>query len=780
MHRWRDFGVDAVATTVFDRRAVVTYTTDVGRLSSMRLTDIVAKYNDQTLQDYALALQQIVMTRQPRDSTKLLGRHDIVKMPPEELVVHIAFLRLQLFIEQQIAGGTAGVQTATQRMERRRQWSITLMDASNSSAAAASDEPEAYESVRWNVRMVSQGPADSMTAFWTDNPRDPSARVLHVPALLALVAYSGDPLIPIDAALAIADYQRLDAISFGFDEGVAASLVRMWVADGQWYRRGVFPAPVETTDASPITAAFAARGLAERTQVATRIPHALVGFYRQCRWFNDRVATTLRAHHRSFAQHMANLKAVATAVPTRSLPITLSDVGEFDAGWTWHVTGFRLDHSGGASGSMSFDPDATRAEHGQSKCQWPLHLQAYEMDTNVVVDAGNATQQREMLQMVHRLLLQGWRRDAVLSASTPWPSLLDYWLLKRAETGTGTLPALEAGYVPCKFSSPRLWQFVDASLAGESDAELRNAFGNADPFASPEWIWLDARSLAASAERHVDLANVLRLLHAVKSPSAITRSSLMRPFTSMRQFYESGSPLQLARLSRRQREELKRGNPATMADGNVLWPVARYGFGMSRGAYYGDDMEEGAAKTFCGTFYYLEPGSSTLLDTGQALQTRSFHTKTAAAIWFRDKLESDPSTIQTLNEAVEAVVEGVRNSMQKAEPGAHGLAWKWLMRTMILYMLTGGANQYRHPEYPDVEWGISTEDYMDAGDASYFGQHLYAQEDVLDQILCQLARKHGFHTLVFTHMAGARRAVAELLDARHRTESFQHLVYVLD
>lgn len=50
---------------------------------------------------------------------------------------------------------------------------------------------------------------------------------------------------------------------------------------------------------------------------------------------------------------------------------------------------------------------------------------------------------------------------------------------------------------------------------------------------------------------------------------------------------------------------------------------------------------------------------------------------------------------------------------------------------------------------------------------------LYAVEDYLDQILCKIAKLHGYDVIILTHMVGSHQVVTEVLDTRN--DSFSHL-----
>lgn len=175
-----------------------------------------------------------------------------------------------------------------------------------------------------------------------------------------------------------------------------------------------------------------------------------------------------------------------------------------------------------------------------------------------------------------------------------------------------------------------------------------------------------------------------------------------------------------------------------------LWnvvPVARYAAGMSRGLYFGERK-----KNVCGTFYYMEPESTTFLAYKTALT--SFNKTTACLSLGVDVSESE---------------EFIKESMKHAE----GKYPQDLMMTP--------REAQRHSLDNHSLEGVSNNKH-------YVGMWLgmYALEDPLDQPLCIAARDAEYDIVILESMVGRFQVVTEVLDTRSREDSFSSLIYAID
>jgi hypothetical protein len=169
-------------------------------------------------------------------------------------------------------------------------------------------------------------------------------------------------------------------------------------------------------------------------------------------------------------------------------------------------------------------------------------------------------------------------------------------------------------------------------------------------------------------------------------------------------------------------------------------PVTRYAGGMSRGLFC-DEPTDG--KTYKGTFYYLEPESTTYL---QYTKCRYFFNKWSAY----EALCRDCPMSENKSAAMQDFMSGELPD--------------------DLMMTSEEITRYLGRET------VSVSDRK-----FYAGQALglYAEEDVLDQILCTLAEVAGLDVLVFTHVPGSHQVVTELVDVRDRKASFGQLIQVV-
>ncbi len=176
-------------------------------------------------------------------------------------------------------------------------------------------------------------------------------------------------------------------------------------------------------------------------------------------------------------------------------------------------------------------------------------------------------------------------------------------------------------------------------------------------------------------------------------------------------------------------------------------PVTRYSAGMSRGLYYSinDDNTK-----YCGTFYYSEPESTTLLRFNTSL--RSFCKLTAAC----------------------ELMTTLRRQYTSIEPE---LIFRF--RPQIIKLISGMYRDdmmYTAQEYQDM---FRTSNERVSGRRMYIGGYdavdLYSAEDSLDQRLYLMGRGAGIDVIILTNMIGSHQVVTEVLDTRDRHVSFGSL-----
>lgn len=218
-----------------------------------------------------------------------------------------------------------------------------------------------------------------------------------------------------------------------------------------------------------------------------------------------------------------------------------------------------------------------------------------------------------------------------------------------------------------------------------------------------------------------------------------------RPITDMSLFR---NPLSLTC----EREDIIRGRLLIGQEVYRVIPVTRYAQGMSKGLYHN---EKDAPADVCGTFYYYEEESNTLL--AYRTELRAFN-KTDACQKLGIRLY-EPSAERG-------------NRVLYIEPGAqkhiNGIYPRDLMLTPQRALDYMGMRDEEDDttDLPPVPHYAA--DYLD----------LYAAEDYLDQPLCVTAREMGHDIVVLEAMVGAFQIVTEVLDTRAREDSFKSLVYI--
>ena len=224
---------------------------------------------------------------------------------------------------------------------------------------------------------------------------------------------------------------------------------------------------------------------------------------------------------------------------------------------------------------------------------------------------------------------------------------------------------------------------------------------------------------------------------------------------------------------------------------NVL-PVTRYAAGMKRGLFFGEEPPVDV----CGTFYYYEPESTTLL----AYKTkRSSFNKTTMYIdlgvkeangnglYYKDvtKEEYPPTRSYSQSErGPNDTVEYAEYVGSSAKPGTDDYAPYNIYDVSLL--LEHAASLLPADLKLDIDEIQRRRKFPakggEPGVKYYAGEllDLYAAEDSFDQPLCKEASRRNIDVLVFTHMVGSYQIVDEVLDTRCREDSFRSLVYIVN
>jgi len=267
-----------------------------------------------------------------------------------------------------------------------------------------------------------------------------------------------------------------------------------------------------------------------------------------------------------------------------------------------------------------------------------------------------------------------------------------------------------------------------------------------DPENVTKFVYSSIDHIKAKAEVSPD--SFLLLLFA---PHLVYKES-KRAMTTMRQFFYSAPRY----ISRKEMSD----NP------NNHIRVTRYAAGMSRGLFFNDeDDDEEEKKTYCGTFYYQEPGSNVVLRYNKALK----------AI---DKAEAGLELASILS----ASSLSDSNNMKIAEDLlklSNRLRIRFPLGIERKFMLTPVEYNKFHPSPAKMDY---FKDSLQLEREYYAIQHYsyYARQDELDQKICVVARALKYDVVLLTHMIGSRQIVYEVLDTRSREESFANLFIIKD
>ena len=260
------------------------------------------------------------------------------------------------------------------------------------------------------------------------------------------------------------------------------------------------------------------------------------------------------------------------------------------------------------------------------------------------------------------------------------------------------------------------------------------------------WSWKTLETWKKEA-----LASAISLPLLLYAPELVYTGS-RRPKTDMSLFR---SPL--SRTIRR--SDIRNDQVTIDADVWNVIPVARYASGMSRGLFYKDQPRD-----TCGTFYYLEPESTTYL--AYRTELRAFN-KTEAAIAL-DIFDEDASDIEDI------ILKHSRGTYPRDLILTPEQAYAIFPYEPIPDQ---ASEQLRYPRTK------LQSRYVGVGSRPHYSGvylELYAEEDVWDQPLCIGARDAGYDIVVLESMIGRYQVVSEVLDTRSREDSFASLLYVVE
>lgn len=259
-----------------------------------------------------------------------------------------------------------------------------------------------------------------------------------------------------------------------------------------------------------------------------------------------------------------------------------------------------------------------------------------------------------------------------------------------------------------------------------------------------ELLW-KYKTLKTLKEEAIENANSITLISS--APELIYNVS-KRPKTDMSLFRNSLSHT----ASRRHIID----NKITIAGDswNVI-PVTRYAKGMSKGLYFSEDLPQDS----CGTFYYYEPESTTLL----AYKTKMSAFNKTDAMKKLGILDLTDSNIYDIAYEMDKHINGYYPKDLILTPSNAAYLYRW-----------------RHGYEEDLYYDINPNSIPQT--PHYAGNYLdlYAEEDKFDQPLCKAANNNNFDIVILENMVGSFQIVTEILDTRSREDSFKSLIYLID
>lgn len=207
--------------------------------------------------------------------------------------------------------------------------------------------------------------------------------------------------------------------------------------------------------------------------------------------------------------------------------------------------------------------------------------------------------------------------------------------------------------------------------------------------------------------------------------------------------------------------------------GNDDWnyvPVTRYASGMSRGLYY---SKKSTLKNYCGTFFYNEPESTTLL----AYKTvhKSYNKYTACNDLYPLLLQKNKKLASAVYDKIQDLTDS--SYMPQLELYINGTIPQDLMLTpseLIELYETSNIEIY----YTDNKIKALSKIIPNVKHYAVDRLYLYAAEDSLDQALCLMGKALDIDIIILTNMIGSFQVVTEILDTRTREDSLRSLVFL--
>lgn len=208
------------------------------------------------------------------------------------------------------------------------------------------------------------------------------------------------------------------------------------------------------------------------------------------------------------------------------------------------------------------------------------------------------------------------------------------------------------------------------------------------------------------------------------------------------------------------------------ADSTVLdakpdnsYSVVRYAQSLETGQFH----ESLNFRFFCGTFYYVEHPSTTVLRYSYKLVANNKVDALRKLLQVDDPMDilkkiprMTPGTVATFSMIISKMTS-MGDSRLLFTPS---MFLQWTLKNMSAERY----NTVRNSMIGDLQ--MDRECYA----AKQLG--LYALEDPLDQMICNIAHQQGYDCVMLSNMVGSRQIVSEVLDVRSRSDSFRSLAWL--
>jgi len=202
-------------------------------------------------------------------------------------------------------------------------------------------------------------------------------------------------------------------------------------------------------------------------------------------------------------------------------------------------------------------------------------------------------------------------------------------------------------------------------------------------------------------------------------------------------------------------------------------PVARYAESIDTGLHH----PKKSKKQYCGTFYYFELDSNTLLFfDNYIIEINKFSTawKFLCTLEGHDVTGSDIIQLSKRNDT--EYNTRLAFTLYDFITSLNIFSVYKDFRNTTVDLLLDDYIRFIHGDEV-FNFDINYVSYK-TGDIIDYINNFYATEDTFDQIICEVAWSFNYDVIILTNMVTETRTVSEILDVRHRNVSFDSLINV--